>query len=131
IVFIGALFPILINTYEGVRNADRVLVNVVRSFGASEWDIARLGVVPNALPFIVAGLRLALGRAVLGVVVAEVFGSEAGLGVMMVQAAGHYQVDVVFAGLIVFATLSLAMTALVRLLEDRLSGWRPQRPGGG
>jgi len=128
IVFIGALFPILINTYEGVRNADRVLVNVVRSFGASEWDIARLVVVPNALPFIVAGLRLAIGRAVLGVVVAEFFGSEAGLGVMMVQAAGRYQVDTVFAGLIVFAALSLAMTALVWLLEDRLSGWRPQRP---
>src|SRR5262249_3209457 len=131
IVFIGALFAILINTYEGVRNADRVLVNVVRSFGASEWDIARLVVVPNALPLIVAGLRLAIGRAVLGVVVAEFFGSEAGLGVMMVQAAGRYQVDTVFAGLIVFAALSLAMTALVWLLEDRLSGWRPQRPGGG
>ena len=93
IVFIGALFPILINTYEGVRNADKVLINVVRSFGAKEWDIARLVVVPNSLPYIIAGLRLAIGRAVLGVVVAEFFGSEYGLGVMMVQAAGRYQVD--------------------------------------
>jgi NitT/TauT family transport system permease protein len=76
IVFIGALFPILINTYEGVRNADRTLINVVRSFGASEWDVARLVVVPNAMPYIIAGLRLAVGRAVLGVVVAEFFGSE-------------------------------------------------------
>ena len=74
IVFIGALFPILINTYEGVRNADKVLINVVRSFGAKEWDIARLVVLPNSLPYIVAGLRLAIGRAVLGVVVAEFFG---------------------------------------------------------
>ena len=96
IVFIGALFPLLINTYEGVRNADKVLINVVRSFGASEWDIARLVVVPNSLPYIVAGLRLAIGRAILGVVVAEFFGSEDGLGVMMVRAAGRYQVDVVF-----------------------------------
>jgi NitT/TauT family transport system permease protein len=126
IVFIGALFPILINTYEGVRNADKLLINVVRSFGAKEWDIARLVVVPNALPYIVAGLRLAIGRAVLGVVVAEFFGSEAGLGVMMVQAAGRYQVDVVFSGLIVFAALSLIMTALVQLLENRLARWRPQ-----
>ena len=78
IVFIGALFPILINTYEGVRNADKLLINVVRSFGASEWDIARLVVVPNAMPYIIAGLRLAIGRAVLGVVVAEFFGSESG-----------------------------------------------------
>ena len=117
IVFIGALFPILINTYEGVRNADKVLINVVRSFGAKEWDIARLVVVPNSLPYIVAGLRLAIGRAVLGVVVAEFFGSEEGLGVVMVRAAGSYQVDVVFAGLIVFASLSLLMTGLVKMVE--------------
>ena len=130
IVFVGAVFPILINTYEGVRNADRTLINVVRSFGASEWDVARLVVVPNAMPYIIAGLRLAIGRAVLGVVVAEFFGSESGLGVMMVQAAGRYQVDVVFSGLIVFAALSLALTWMVQLLENRLSRWRPQRAGG-
>ena len=130
IVFIGALFPILINTYEGVRNADRTLINVVRSFGASEWDVARLVVVPNSMPYIIAGLRLAIGRAVLGVVVAEFFGSESGLGVMMVQAAGRYQVDVVFSGLIVFAVLSLALTAMVQMLERRLSLWRPQKAGG-
>lgn len=130
IVFIGALFPILINTYEGVRNADKTLINVVRSFGASEWDVARLVVVPNAMPYIIAGLRLAIGRAVLGVVVAEFFGSESGLGVIMVQAAGRYQVDVVFCGLIVFAVLSLVMTGAVQMLEKRLSLWRPQKPGG-
>jgi ABC-type nitrate/sulfonate/bicarbonate transport system permease component len=127
IVFIGALFPILINTYEGVRNADKVLINVVRAFGAKEWDIARLVVLPNALPYVVAGLRLGIGRAVLGVVVAEFFGSEQGLGVIMVQASGRYQVDIVFAGLIVFAALSLAMTGLVSLIEERLTRWRPQR----
>ncbi len=130
IVFIGALFPILINTYEGVRNSDKLLINVVRSFGAGEWDVARLVVVPNAMPYIVAGLRLAIGRAVLGVVVAEFFGSESGLGVMMVQAAGRYQVDIVFAGLIIFAALSLAMTAAVQMLEKRLNRWRPQQHGG-
>jgi NitT/TauT family transport system permease protein len=130
VVFIGALFPILINTYEGVRNADKTLINVVRSFGANEWDVARLVVVPNAMPYIVAGLRLAIGRAVLGVVVAEFFGSESGLGVMMVQAAGQYHVDKVFAGLIVFAGLSLIMTAAVQVLENRLTLWRPQRAGG-
>ena len=57
IVFIGAVFPLLINTYAGVRNADRLLINVVRSFGASEWEINKLVVLPNSLPFIVAGLR--------------------------------------------------------------------------
>jgi len=126
VVFIGALFPILINTYEGVRHADKVLINVVRSFGAKEWDIARLVVLPNSMPYIVAGLRLAIGRAVLGVVVAEFFGSEEGLGVVMVRAASSYHVDVVFAGLVVFASLSLLMTGLVKVVERRLSGWRPK-----
>ena len=125
VVFIGALFPLLINTQEGVRNADKLLINVVRSFGASEWDIARLVVMPNALPFIIVGLRLAIGRAVLGVVVAEFFGSQEGLGVVMVRAASSFKVDVVFAGLIVFAALSLIMTGLVKLLYDRLTRGRP------
>lgn len=128
IVFIGAVFPLLINTYAGVKNADKLLINVVRSFGASEWEINKLVVVPNSLPFIIAGLRLAIGRAVLGVVVAEFFGgSEAGIGVMMVNASGKYQVDVVFAGLLIFMALSLIMTTIVKLLETRLSRWRPQK----
>jgi ABC-type nitrate/sulfonate/bicarbonate transport system permease component len=98
----------------------------VRSFGANEWDIARLVVVPNALPFIVVGLRLAIGRAVLGVVVSEFFGSQEGLGVVMVRAASGFKVDVVFAGLIVFAGLSLLMTGLAKLVEDRMTRWRPE-----
>ena len=126
IVFLGALFPLLINTYEGVRNADKLLINVVRSFGAGEWDIARLVVLPNALPFIIVGLRLAIGRAVLGVVVAEFFGAQDGFGVVMVRAASEFKVDVVFSGLIVFAALSLVMTGLVKLLEDRMTRWRPE-----
>ena len=126
VVFSGALFPLLINTHEGVRNADKLLINVVRSFGAGRWDVARLVVIPNALPFIVAGLRLAIGRAILGVVVAEFFGAQEGLGVVMVRAASSFDVNVVFAGLIVFAALSLLMTGLVKLVEDRMSRWRPQ-----
>jgi NitT/TauT family transport system permease protein len=127
IVFLGALFPLLINTHEGVRNADKLLINVVRSFGAKEWDVARLVVIPNSLPFIVVGLRLAIGRAILGVVVAEFFGAQAGLGVLMVRAASSFNVDVVFAGLIIFAALSLIMTGLVKLVEERMNRWRPQR----
>jgi len=129
VVFLGALFPLLINTYEGVRNANGLLVNVVRSFGAGEWDVARLVVLPSALPFIVVGLRLAIGRAVLGVVVSEFFGSQSGLGVVMVRAASEFKVNVVFAGLIIFAGLSLIMTSLVKLLENCMSRWRPDTGG--
>ncbi|MFQ5849101.1 MAG: ABC transporter permease [Candidatus Binatia bacterium] len=126
IVFIGALFPLLINTYEGVRNVDRVLVNVVRSFGAREWQIMKMVVLPNSLPYIVAGLRLAIGRAILGVVVGEFFASSEGLGFVMAAAAGNYQVDIVFAGLVIFMGISLAMTMSVKRLESRLSRWRPE-----
>lgn len=128
IVFIGSVFPLLINTYAGVKNADRLLINVVRSFGANEWQINKLVVLPNSLPFIVAGLRLAIGRAILGVVVAEFFGgAEKGLGKVMVHAAQSYEVDVLFAGLISFMALSLIMTGAVKRLETRLSRWRPAR----
>ncbi len=128
VVFIGALFPLLINTYEGVKNADRLLINVVKSYGANEWEINKLVVIPNSLPFIIAGLRLAIGRAVLGVVVAEFFGgSSSGVGVIMVRASGSFQVDVVFAGLILFMAMSLILTGIVRSIEARFSRWRPQQ----
>jgi len=128
IVFIGAVFPLLINTYAGVKNADRLLINVVRSFGANEWQINKLVVLPNSLPFIIAGLRLAIGRAILGVVVAEFFGgTEFGLGVVMVQASQGYRVDILFAVLIIFMVVSLVITAGVKQIESRLSRWRPAK----
>lgn len=128
VVFIGAVFPLLINTYAGVRNADRLLINVVKSFGANEWEINKLVILPNSLPFIIAGLRLAIGRAILGIVVAEFFGGTTqGIGVIMVDAAGKFQVDVVFVGLILFMVISLIMTAIVKIIENRLSSWRPAK----
>lgn len=127
IVFIGAVFPLLINTYAGVRNADKVLINVVKSFGANEWEINKMVVLPNSVPFIVAGLRLAIGRAILGIVVAEFFGGTTlGLGVIMVDAAGKFHVDIVFVGLILFMSLSLIMTMGVKIIENKFSSWRPQ-----
>lgn len=125
IVFIGAAFPLLINTYAGVRNVDRVLVNVVRSFGAGEWQVMRVVVLPYALPLIVVGLRLAIGRAILGVVVGEFFGASRGLGYMIASAASNYKVDVMFAGVIIFMALSLFLTLSVKALEARLTRWRP------
>lgn len=126
IVFIGALFPLLINTYEGVRNVNQVLVNVVRSFGANEWQIMKMVVLPNSLPYIVAGLRLAIGRAILGVVVGEFFGASKGLGFMIAMAAGSYVVDVVFVGVFLFMGISLILTMAVKMIESRLTRWRPE-----
>lgn len=126
IVFMGAVFPLLINTYEGVRNADRLLANMVRSFGGSEWQVTRIVVLPCALPYVVAGLRLAIGRAILGVVVGEFFGASRGLGYMIAAAASGYRADVMFAGVLVFMALSLALTLSVKALEGRLTRWRPE-----
>ena len=126
IVFIGAVFPLLINTQEGVKNVDRVLVNVVRSFGANEWQVMKTVVLPNSVPYIIVGLRLAIGRAGLGVVVGEFFGASEGLGYMIASAATNYKVDVVFVGVAIFMGLSLALTMLVKKLESHLSRWRPE-----
>jgi NitT/TauT family transport system permease protein len=126
IVFAGAVFPLLINTYVGVKNVNRVLVNVVRSFGASEWQVMKIVVLPNSVPYIIAGLRLAIGRAILGVVVGEFFGSSQGLGYMIASAATNYKVDVVFVGVAIFMALSVILTLAVKQLESRLANWRPE-----
>ena len=126
IVFVGAVFPLLINTYEGVKNVDRVLVNVVRSFGANEWQTMKTVVLPNSVPYIVAGLRLAIGRALLGVVVGEFFGASKGLGFMIATAATNYKVDVVFVGVAIFMGLSLVLTMSVKKIETKLTRWRPE-----
>jgi NitT/TauT family transport system permease protein len=126
IVFAGAVFPLLINTYAGVKNVNRVLVNVVRSFGANEWQLMKIVVLPNSLPYIIAGLRLAIGRAILGVVVGEFFGSSQGLGYMIASAATNYKVDVVFVGVAIFMALSVILTLAVKQLESRLASWRPE-----
>jgi NitT/TauT family transport system permease protein len=126
IVFAGAVFPLLINTYTGVKNVNRVLVAVVRSFGANEWQLMKVVVLPNSLPYIIAGLRLAIGRAILGVVVGEFFGSSQGLGYMIASAASNYKVDVVFVGVAIFMALSVILTLAVKRLESRLASWRPE-----
>jgi hypothetical protein len=122
----GAAFSVLINTYAGVKNVNQVLVNVVRSFGASEWQVMKIVVLPNSVPYIIAGLRLAIGRAILGVVVGEFFGSSQGLGYMIASAATNYKVDVVFVGVAIFMALSVILTFSVKALESRLASCRPE-----
>lgn len=126
IVFIGALFPLLINTYVGVKNVNQVLVSMVRSFGAREWQVMKIVVLPNSVPYIIAGLRLAIGRAILGVVVGEFFGASQGLGFLIATAATNYKTDIVFAGVAIFMGLSLILTLSVKRLESRLNRWRPE-----
>ena len=86
----------------------------------------KMVVLPNSLPYIIVGLRLAIGRAILGVVVAEIFAGGMGVGALMEASAQNYVVDKVFAGLILFMGISLAMTMGVKKLEYRFSRWRPE-----
>ena len=97
---------------------------MVRSFGASESQLMKIVVLPNSVPYIIAGLRLAIGRAILGVVVGEFFGSSQGLGYMIVSAATNYKVDVVFVGVAIFMALSVILTLAVKQLESHLTSWR-------
>ena len=117
------LFPVIINTEAGVRNADRQLIEAVRSFGATKLQIFTKVSLPAALPFILAGLRLGVGRGLIGVVVGELFGARAGLGFMITQAAEVFNMPQLFAGVVVLAAAGIVLTAAFQALERRLVPW--------
>jgi len=117
------IFPVIINTEAGVRNADRQLVEAVRSFGASQMQIFMKVSLPCALPFILAGLRLGVGRGLIGVVVGELFGARAGLGYLIIQSAEIFNMPKLFAGVVVLAAAGIVLTAAFQALERRLVPW--------
>lgn len=117
------IFPVIINTEAGVRNADRNLVEAVRSFGASQLQIFQKVSLPSALPFILTGLRLGVGRGLIGVVVGELFGARAGLGYLITQSAEVFNMPQLFAGVVVLATAGIVLTAAFQALERRLVPW--------
>ncbi len=126
IVFLTAVFPILINTVTGLTTTDRTLVEVARSFGASPRQIYTKVRMPAALPFIIAGLRLSVARALVGVVVAELFGSRAGLGFLILNAAQSFDTAGLFVGVIVLAIAGVVSVELLKWLESALAPWRTQ-----
>src|SRR3972149_12242986 len=89
IIFLGAVFPILINTRDGVKTTPHTLLNAAKSFGASEWQIFKSVVLPSTLPFILTGLRLGVGRALIGVMVGELYLGAAGIGLRVRGAGGR------------------------------------------
>ena len=82
IIFLGAVFPMLINARDGVKTTPLNLINAARSFGASEWQVFKSVVFPSTLPFLLTGLRIAVGRALVGVLVGELYAATAGIGFM-------------------------------------------------
>src|SRR6266851_5390324 len=124
LVFLGSFIIVLINTETGVTQVDPRLIETVRSFTASERQILVKIVLPSALPFIIAGMRLAIGRALVMVVVAEIYASNRGLGYLIFQAGGMYDTAQVFVGVGVLATAGVTLTALLRALERWLAPWQ-------
>ena len=123
ILFMFAFFPMVINTYQGVKNVDSKLLEVGRSFRCSEWQLWKNIVLPGALPFIVTGLRLALGRGLIGMVLADLYTAISGIGYLIVRTASTYQVDKMFVPIVTLGLLGVTLTALLRFVELRVAPW--------
>jgi ABC-type nitrate/sulfonate/bicarbonate transport system permease component len=126
IVFLTAVFPILINTVTGLTTTDRTLIEVARSFGADARQIYTKVRMPAALPFMIAGLRLSVARALVGVVVAELFGARAGLGFLILNSAQSFDTAGLFVGVIILAIAGVVSVELLKWLEIALAPWRTQ-----
>lgn len=126
IIFLGAVFPILINARDGVKTTPYNLLTAARSFGATEWQIFRSVVLPSTLPFILTGLRLGVGRALIGVMVGELYAATAGIGFMITVAGATFQTDKVFVGVLIFAITGMIAMELLTRLESRFDKWRPK-----
>ena len=124
VVFLFVVFPVLINTTRGVREVDPELLEVARSFCSSERRMWFDLILPSALPFIVTGLRLAIGRALIGVIIAEFYTSLSGLGDLITTNASNFQTARMFVPIVVIALLGVVFTALLELAERRLVPWR-------
>jgi ABC-type nitrate/sulfonate/bicarbonate transport system permease component len=125
IIFLLAVLPIAINAHAAVRTIDPRLVKVAASFGASDWRLFRTIVLPSSLPFLLAGLRLAVGRGMIGVVVGEIYGSASGIGAMINQAGARFQTDRVFVGVLTIVAAGVILVAIVQDIERRVDVWRP------
>jgi ABC-type nitrate/sulfonate/bicarbonate transport system permease component len=126
VVFLISVFPIIISTASGVRNVDRNFIDVAKSFGATKSQIVWRVLVPAALPFVLTGVRLAIGRAIVGVVVGELFGANAGLGYLIYTSGQTFDVPSLFAGVVSLAFAGVALTWMLRKLEDSFLRGRPR-----
>jgi ABC-type nitrate/sulfonate/bicarbonate transport system permease component len=120
----ACFFPIVINTLAGVRNVSRANVDVARAYGASDRQVLRMVLLPSALPFIMAGVRLAVGRGVIGMVVAEFFTALSGLGSLIIIFSNAFATAKLFVPVITLSLLGVSLTALAQLLERRLAPWK-------
>jgi NitT/TauT family transport system permease protein len=124
IVFLLTVFPILINTTAGIKSTDESLIEAARSFGASRFEIFRLVLLPSALPFVVAGLRLGIGKGLVGVFIGELFGSREGLGYLISVSSQSFDVPGMFVGVLVLAASGVVCVAVLEAVERKIAPWR-------
>ena len=124
VVFLTAVFPVLINTISGVRATEALLIEVAQSFCATRQQIIMKVTLPSALPFILTGIRLGIGRGIVGVVVGELFGSQAGLGFLIYTAGQTFDVPSLFVGIVTLALAGVGLTFAAELVERYVLRWR-------
>jgi ABC-type nitrate/sulfonate/bicarbonate transport system permease component len=123
VVGLFVIFPVLINTMRGVREVDPDLLEVARCYCSSEPKLWRDLLIPSALPFIITGLRLAIGRGLVGVIVAEFFTAISGLGNLIVTNANSFETARMFVPIVVIAVYGVLATALLEWVESRIARW--------
>jgi NitT/TauT family transport system permease protein len=126
VVFLGAFFTIVLNTLYGIRTVDSRLIDVARSFNASERRLFTTVVMPGSVPFILAGLRLGVGRALIGVIVGELYSANAGIGHMIALASQTLQPDRLLFGVILLTGMGVFAVEVLRQFELRFQQWRPR-----
>lgn len=124
VVFLISVFPIIISTASGIRNVDANFLDVAKAFDASCSHVIRKIMLPAALPFVITGIRLAVGRAVVGVVIGELFGSNAGFGFLILNAGQTFNVPVLFASVISLAVIGVTLTWAVQAIEAKITRGR-------
>ena len=123
ILFLFAFFPMVINTYQGVKAVDPKLLEVGHAFRCSERQLWANIVLPASLPFIVTGIRLAVGRGMIGMVLADLYTAISGIGYLIVRTASTFQVDKMFVPIVTLGLLGVTLTALLRVVEKKVAPW--------
>lgn len=129
VVFGTSFFPILISTQTGVKNVGENLIETARAFGAKEYELMRKIILPASVPFIMSGLRLGIGQAIIGMIVAQMFLGISGMGFMLVNYGNQFATNYVFVVVLALAGLGVALTEAVRFVENRFSYWRTDNRG--
>jgi ABC-type nitrate/sulfonate/bicarbonate transport system permease component len=128
VVFLFAVFPVLYNTIEGARSIKPELVEVAHSFRSGEWQLWRDVMIPYTLPFMMTGIRQAIARGLVGMVVAEFFLSPSGLGQMIMMGSQNFDTAGMLAAIFIIVLLGVSLMDLGRYLEKRFAAWKGYNP---